>query len=447
MNKSKVILAGAVMVVLILIASFSAMSIVQSRTVGNVEKSEITEVKADSASLKWKRVSSADGYYVYQSPAGENAFERIATVKGEATVKYTVDKLEQATAYDFYVTAFKDSNNKDYDIESKEFSAVTAITPPSKQSIKVLASEEEGTLKAEWEINPKAEGYEYQLVKGDGSSFEEAKTDSITDKAKANLEIKELEVKQVYAFRVRSYISESADRKLYGEWSKVQTVEIAEKLAVSTNVDPSKPMIALTFDDGPGYNDASDRILDVLEKYHVRATFFMVGKNAQDHPKNLKRKLELGCELGNHTWDHNHYGKNVTKEDIKKCSDAINKVTGQNPTCFRSPGGNTTELIRNECKAEGMTLYYWSLDTQDWKYRNASHVYDAVMNHVEDGDIILMHEIYDSTADAVEKMVPQLIKKGYQLVTCEELIYAKTGKMPEAGTQYLNATTIKNETS
>ena len=140
MNKSKVILAGAVMVVLILIASFSAMSIVQSRTVGNVEKSEITEVKADSASLKWKRVSSADGYYVYQSPAGENAFERIATVKGEATVKYTVDKLEQATAYDFYVTAFKDSNNKDLNNSSYAWT-------PAGDGISVTSFPKEGVYK------------------------------------------------------------------------------------------------------------------------------------------------------------------------------------------------------------------------------------------------------------------------------------------------------------
>lgn len=446
MNKSKVILAGAVLIVLILIASFSAMSIVQSRTVGNVEKCEATEVKADNVTLKWKRVSSADGYYIYRSPAGENAFEKVATAEGEGTNELKLENLEQATAYDFYVTAFKDTKNKDYDVESKEFVSVSAYTPPSKQSVKLLSSEEEGVLNAEWEINPKAEGYEYQYVKGDGKSFEEAKTEEIKDKAKANIELKDLEVKQTYAFRVRSYITVNKQR-LNGEWSKAQTVEIAEKITVSTTVDPSKPMIALTFDDGPGYNEASEKILDVLEKYNVRATFFMVGKNAEDHPKNLKRKVALGCELGNHTWDHNHYGKNVTKSDIKKCTEAITKAAGQAPTAFRSPGGNTTELIRNECKDEGMALYYWSLDTQDWKYRDAGHVYKAVMNNVEDGDIILMHEIYDSTAEAVAKMVPKLIKKGYQLVTCQELIYAKTGKMPQAGTQYLNATTIKNETS
>lgn len=447
MSKSKVIIAGAALIVLIIIASFSAMSIVQSRTVGDVEKQSVEEVKADSALIIWKKVSSADGYYIYKSSAGKDEYEKIATVKGGKTEEFRLEKLEQATAYDVYVTAYKDTTGKDYDVESKRHPNVAFCTPPAAQNIEKLESGEEGVLAAAWEINPKAEGYEYQFVKGDGSSFEEAKTDGIDDKAKANVEISELEVKQTYAFRVRSYIYESNEKKLYGEWSKVQTVEIADKLAVSASVDPTKPMIALTFDDGPGYNDASDRILDVLEKYHVRATFFMVGQNAKDHPKNLKRKVELGCELGNHTWNHNHYGKNVTAEDISKASAAIKEASGQLPTCFRSPGGNTTETIRNECKAENMPLYYWSLDTQDWKYRNADHVYDAVMKNIEDGDIVLMHEIYDSTADAVERMVPALIKKGYQIVTCQELIYAKTGKMPEAGTQYVNATTVKNQTS
>ena len=94
-----------------------------------------------------------------------------------------------------------------------------------------------------------------------------------------------------------------------------------------------------------------------------------------------------------------------------------------------------------------MPLYYWSLDTLDWKTRDAKKVYDTVMNNVKDGDIILMHEIYESTADAFEKMVPELIKQGYQFVTCDELIRAKTGSAPTAGTQYVDGKTVNNETS
>lgn len=215
---------------------------------------------------------------------------------------------------------------------------------------------------------------------------------------------------------------------------------------VVSPVDPNKKMIAITFDDGPGYNKASDKICDTLEKYNVRATFFMVGTNAKNKSKNVKRKVKLGCQIGNHTISHKHYGKNVTKSDIVKASNAIEKACGVRPTAFRSPGGTTNDNIRKWCKDEKMPLYYWSLDTQDWKYRDSKKVYNKVMKNVKDGDIILMHEIYDTTATAFAKMVPELKKKGYQFVTCEELVLAKSGKRAKAGTQYVNGKTIKNTT-
>ena len=440
----KIRIAGLCLVVLIIIAAFSAMSYAQSNTVSDVEKAEISGTTDASVSLKWKKVSAADGYYIYSAPGGSKDFEKSGTVKDGKATEFTVKKLEQANEYSFYVTAYKE--HKDGTVESREYITLTACTLPATQKLSNVASQDVGKLSFEWEINSKAAGYQLQYVKGDGSDFSTAETVNIKDKANASYEIGKLTAKATYAVRARTYIVYNK-QKLYGKWSKIETAKIQEKVAMPNNIDPKKPMIALTFDDGPGYNDASDKILDVLEKYNARATFFMVGQNVKDHPKNLKRKVKLGCELANHTWNHNHYGKNVTASDIKKCSEAIYKATGQYPTSFRSPGGNTTSTIRNECKAENMPLYYWSLDTQDWKYRDADKVYNTVIKNVKDGDIILMHEIYGSTADAVEKMVPKLIKKGYQLVTCEELVLAKTGKKPVPGEQYMNATTVKNETS
>ena len=439
MVKTKIVAAGSALVVLIIIAAFSMMSIVQSKSVANVEKASVTEFAADSASLKWKKVSAADGYYIYCSEAEKDEYEKIATVKGGSNRRYTVEKLEQATQYDFYVTAYKDSKEN---VESTDYVVISACTKPQKQVISKLESTDAGVMTVAWEINPKAEGYEIEYIQGDGSTFEGAEKVTVGDKAIGDYKFEKLKAEKVYAARVRSFITYN-DEKLYGAWSEPSKVKIAQKIEAPSNIDKNKPMIALTFDDGPGYNHSSDKILDVLEKYNVRATFFMVGENAKDHPDNLKRKVKLKCELANHTYDHDHYGDNVTKADIKKASDAIKEASGGHaPT-----GGNTTDLIRSECKAEGMPLYYWSLDTQDWKSRNADAVYNAVMNNVKDGDIILMHEIYDSTAEAVARMVPELIKQGYQLVTCQELVLAKTGKMPEAGTQYMNATTVKNETS
>ena len=90
-----------------------------------------------------------------------------------------------------------------------------------------------------------------------------------------------------------------------------------------------------------------------------------------------------------------------------------------------------------------MPIYYWTIDTEDWRSRDADAVYDKVIDSVSDGDIILMHEIYNSTADAVKRIVPKLLKKGYQLVTCKELMYAKNGKAPEAGVEYISPTQVK----
>ena len=439
----KIRIAGLCLVVLIIIAAFSAMSYAQSNTVSNVEKAEVVNTSANAASLSWKKVAAADGYYIYRSTGEENDFEKAGTVKDGKTTEFTVKKLEQASEYKFYVTAYK--NHNDATVESKEYQTLTAFTLPETQKLSNVASQDVGKLSFEWEINAKASGYQLQYVQGDGTDFSAAESVNIKNKATSSFEVSKLTAKKTYAVRARTFVVYKGS-KVFGKWSKAETVKIQEKVAMPGNVDPKKPMIALTFDDGPGYNKSSDKILDVLEKYNARATFFMVGQNAKDHPSNLKRKVKLGCELGNHTWNHNHYGKNVTATDIKKCSNAIYKACGQYPTAFRSPGGATTAAIRKECKAENMPLYYWSLDTQDWKHRNADHVYKAVMKNVKDGDIILMHEIYDSTADAVAKMVPALIKEGYQLVTCEELVLAKTGKKPTPGQQYMTAKTIKNET-
>lgn len=301
--------------------------------------------------------------------------------------------------------------------------AYAAKTPPKTKITSLSPCVE--AIKVRWN---KRECDGYQILYSKSKDFEKFKKVTIKNGEREYKKLKNLQPSVKYYIKIRTYLLVNG-KMVKGEWSKVK----------SAKPKAYPKMIALTFDDGPGYNDVSDRILDVLEKYNVKATFFMVGKNAADHPKNLQRKLALGCELGNHTQTHEHYGSNVTRSDIKKCTDSIKKACGEKPKSFRSPGGSTTSLIRDECKKEGMPLYFWSIDTLDWKYRNADRVYNSVMNNVKDGDIILMHELYSSTADAVERMVPALLKRGYRLVTCEELILAKTGSLPEAGVQYVSA--------
>lgn len=440
---SKKIRVAQYVLVMIFIAIFIGillMAVFQSKTVADVKTVKIGTVGSSDVELKWHGDSSVDGYFVYQNDSESDNFDKIADLSS-TVCSYEVKELTQASDYKFYVTAYKQIKHEI--IESEKYNIVEVKTLPAKQELDDAYSVDEGCLVVEWQANPRADGYYVEYSQNE--DFEDFQHIDIDNAKETEKSIENLTVNEDYYVRACSYYK-NGDKAVTGEWSEPAKVKIAERVYLSNNIDPDKPMIALTFDDGPPYSQSSERILDVLEKYNARATFFMVGTNAADHPDNLKRKVKLGCEIGNHTYTHQHYGKNVTTADVSKASDAIYKACGVRPTAFRSPGGNTTETIRNECKKEGMALYYWSIDTEDWKSRNADKVYSNVMKNVKDGDIILMHEIYGSTADAVEKLVPALIKKGYQLVTCQELIQAKTGKNPQPGQQYYNGTTINNNT-
>ena len=437
-NKRKKIAIGAavflcisVLVVNIIMVAFSAVTMLKPN-IARVKSLEAKKIKAASVSLKWDGTPAADGYFVYQKADGEDSFSRIGTVKDSKKTEFTVKKLKQKSKYDFYVTAFKDAPQT---IESADYKVLRLCTRPKKITVTEAKSSSEGELKVKWNKVSGAIGYQVQYT--NGADFSDAKLTKVTAD-EDSIEFKGLKPAAMYKIRVRSYIMYN-EKNLMGEWSDVSTVKIAEKFSIPDRIDPDKPMVALTFDDGPGYNDASDRILDTLEKYNAKATFFMIGKNVAAHPDNVRRKYELGMELGNHTWDHTRYNKKVKKKDIRKTSEAIFDICGVYPTAYRSPGGMTTDKMLSECKAENMTAYYWSVDTEDWRTRNAKTTWKKVVKNAEDGDIILMHEIYGTTADAVEKIVPKLIKKGFQLVTCRELISAKTGDYPEPGRQYYKA--------
>ncbi len=202
---------------------------------------------------------------------------------------------------------------------------------------------------------------------------------------------------------------------------------------IRPNLDPNKPMIALTFDDGPNKSSTSV-ILDTLEQNGGSATFFIVGNRLKSdgNADCAKRMVSLGCQLGNHTYDHTHYGKNVCLEDITWCIDEIENVTGHKPTAFRPTGGALTDFIEENARAP---LYIWSLDTLDWKYRDSNRIYDVLTTDAKDGDIVLMHDIYKTTAEAVSRAVPVLVQNGYQIVNVAELSYYK-GHEVENGQVY-----------
>lgn len=225
-------------------------------------------------------------------------------------------------------------------------------------------------------------------------------------------------------------------KKFLSHYTKVYEIRVFRPAKKA--IDPA-PMVALTFDDGPSCNGISDRICDILEKYKVKATFFEVGQMATYNPDNIKRKIKLGYEIGTHTWDHKQMGDELTEENIYKGYQTIADIAGTKPTCFRAPGGYETDKTADFCKRHDLPLFKWTVDTMDWKNRDADTIFDVVMSKITNGGIILMHELYPSTADALDRLIPELINKGFKFVTCSELIRLKTGKDPEPGVSYMSA--------
>lgn len=202
---------------------------------------------------------------------------------------------------------------------------------------------------------------------------------------------------------------------------------------VTRDVDGSKPMVALTYDDGPSIY--TNTIIDVFEQYGGKCTFFIVGDRINWNEDPAKREGELNYELGNHTYSHNTLTK-LTEEQIKeklqKTDDELLRVTGRKTTCLRPPGGSYNDKVKN---AAGLPIIIWSVDTEDWKSRNANKICNRVIGKVKDGDIVLMHDLYESTAEATKRIVPALVKAGFQLVTVEEMGLLKQGGL-EPGVVY-----------
>lgn len=189
------------------------------------------------------------------------------------------------------------------------------------------------------------------------------------------------------------------------------------------SIDVNKPMIALTFDDGPG--PETDKILKVLEENGARATFFMLGKNVPNYSDTVQKMQKIGCELGNHSTTHPLLTKlsaEKVRKEIGTTNSRISKAAGGfAPTVMRPPYGG----VNKEVKANvGKPIIMWSVDTLDWKTRNTESTIKSVMN-AKDGDIVLMHDIHKPTVEAAIQVIPRLIAKGYQLVTVSELAEAR----------------------
>ena len=200
------------------------------------------------------------------------------------------------------------------------------------------------------------------------------------------------------------------------------------KLVDTSWIDPSKPMIALTFDDGPKA-EVTNQILDVLEANDAHATFFMQGSRVVgDNNDCVRRMLEQGCELGNHTYTHDYLDSielSEIRSVIRKCDYMVEETVKAAPTVFRPPGGNRTEAIASEVGSLGFPMIIWSIDTLDYETKDPDNTYKVVMDNAKSGDIVLMHDTYEETAEAARRIIPALKEKGFQMVTVSEMAQVK----------------------
>ena len=151
----------------------------------------------------------------------------------------------------------------------------------------------------------------------------------------------------------------------------------------------------------------------------------MQGHRREEYAKEVAQVIADGNEIGTHTWSHNNLTKLSAasiRSNLQKCIDLTYQMTGQKVTLLRPPGGNTNKNARSVCGDMGLYIVNWSVDSRDWESRNASKIYNEIMKEVGPGAIVLCHDIYSTTAAAMERVIPELVRQGYQIVTVSELL-------------------------
>jgi len=205
----------------------------------------------------------------------------------------------------------------------------------------------------------------------------------------------------------------------------------------SGSVDPNKPVIALSFDDGPG--KYTDQFLDLFEKHGIRATFCTIGNLVNTQSDALARAVSMNSEVIGHSWDHKNLAK-LSADDVRKqltdTSDTIEAATGVVVPMFRPPYGAVSDTMKEVAEELGFAIIYWNVDPEDWNTDDSDEVYHAVMGAVKDRSIILSHEIYKSTLIAYTRLIPDLLSQGYQIVTVSELLFIKYGNNLTPGQVY-----------
>lgn len=187
----------------------------------------------------------------------------------------------------------------------------------------------------------------------------------------------------------------------------------------SKTIDPSLPVIALTFDDGP--SKYTSDILELLKENDAYATFFVVGNKVEAYSSTINTMIKNGNEIGNHSYSHkwlSRLSSNSIKEEIELTQNVLKNIAGYTPVLIRPTYGAVNKKLRN---STNLKVILWDVDTKDWKIKSAEKIAERALNSIEDGDIVLMHDIYERSYNALKIIIPALKEQGYQFVTVSEL--------------------------
>ncbi len=353
-------------------------------------------LKGPKVKITWNKTRKATGYQVYRSTNAKK-FKKIGVVKKN---EFTDVNVKSGKVYYYKVRAVK--KNRESATGNPSDVAAVYMKPAApavtgsyvKKKIKLTWGKTEGA--DSYDIYKKNSKGEYKKI---GTTKKLHYTDNKVKKGKS------------YLYKVVAAYSKD------GKTVKSKKSRQCEVLAAS--IDPNKKMVALTFDDGPG--QYTKDIVNCLKKNDAKATFFVVGSQVDSYKSSVKAASEIGCDIGNHTYTHpdlSRLSEKEIKNQINRTDKKVEGATGKTPTLMRPPYGSVNGKVE---QAVGKPMILWSIDTRDWETRSKEKTINAVMGHVKDGDIILMHDIYKPTKEAACTLIVQLKRKGYQLVTVREL--------------------------
>lgn len=215
--------------------------------------------------------------------------------------------------------------------------------------------------------------------------------------------------------------------------SDISSVKGISYSRVKTNL----PYIAITFDDGPNPTN-TPRLLDMLKKRNIKATFYVVGKNASQYPSIIRRIVAEGHEIGSHSWSHPNFSKmsnSAIRAELTKTENAIVAASGVRPRTLRPPYGALRSSQRAWVNKEfGYRIILWDVDPLDWKRPGPSVVTSRILSHTHNGSIILAHDLHKSTVDAMPATLDGLLRRGFKFVTVSQLIALGQSTTPPTNT-------------